>query len=100
VARARRSGEAAPRSPAAVYSPPTVASSSRPGWSSVRGVLPLGALSAHVAYLERDGVTRDGEKGCMFGATEDRTDAWPSRDAASTTGIIFASSSRRRMPPR
>jgi type IV secretory pathway VirD2 relaxase len=32
-------------------------------------------LSAHVAYLERDGVTRDGEKGRMFGATEDRTDA-------------------------
>jgi type IV secretory pathway VirD2 relaxase len=32
-------------------------------------------LSAHVAYLERDGVTRDGEKGCMFGATEDRTNA-------------------------
>jgi hypothetical protein len=32
-------------------------------------------LSARVAYLERDGVTRDGEKGCMFGATEDRTDA-------------------------
>jgi type IV secretory pathway VirD2 relaxase len=32
-------------------------------------------LSAHVAYLERDGVTRDGEKGCMFGTTGDRTDA-------------------------
>jgi type IV secretory pathway VirD2 relaxase len=32
-------------------------------------------LSAHVAYLERDGVTRDGEKGRMFGATEDRPDA-------------------------
>jgi type IV secretory pathway VirD2 relaxase len=32
-------------------------------------------LSAHVAYLERDGVTRDGEKGCMFGATEDHADA-------------------------
>jgi hypothetical protein len=32
-------------------------------------------LSDHVAYLERDGVTRDGEKGCMFGASEDRTDA-------------------------
>jgi type IV secretory pathway VirD2 relaxase len=32
-------------------------------------------LSAHVAYLERDGVARDGEKGCMFGATEDRVDA-------------------------
>jgi hypothetical protein len=32
-------------------------------------------LSAHVAYLERDGVTRDGEKGCMSGATGERTDA-------------------------
>jgi type IV secretory pathway VirD2 relaxase len=32
-------------------------------------------LSAHVAYLDRDGVTRDGEKGRMLGATEDRTDA-------------------------
>jgi type IV secretory pathway VirD2 relaxase len=32
-------------------------------------------LSAHVAHLERDGVTRDGEKGCMFGAAEDRTHA-------------------------
>jgi type IV secretory pathway VirD2 relaxase len=32
-------------------------------------------LPAHVAYLERDGVTRDGEKGCMFGAAGDRTDA-------------------------
>jgi type IV secretory pathway VirD2 relaxase len=32
-------------------------------------------LSAHVAYLERDGVTRGGEKAHMFGATEDRADA-------------------------
>jgi type IV secretory pathway VirD2 relaxase len=32
-------------------------------------------LSAHVAYLERDGVTRDGEKARMFGAAEDRVDA-------------------------
>jgi type IV secretory pathway VirD2 relaxase len=32
-------------------------------------------LSAHVAYLERDGVTRDGEKAHMFGAAEDRVDA-------------------------
>ncbi len=32
-------------------------------------------LSAHVAYLERDGVTRDGEKGHMFSATGDRADA-------------------------
>jgi type IV secretory pathway VirD2 relaxase len=32
-------------------------------------------LSAHIAYLERDGVTRDGEKAHMFGATDDRADA-------------------------
>ncbi len=32
-------------------------------------------LSAHVAYLERDGVTRDGEKAHMFGAADDRPDA-------------------------
>jgi type IV secretory pathway VirD2 relaxase len=32
-------------------------------------------LSAHVAYLERDGVTRDGRKAHMFAATEDRADA-------------------------
>jgi hypothetical protein len=33
------------------------------------------SLSAHVAYLERDGVTRGGEKAHLFGATEDRADA-------------------------
>jgi type IV secretory pathway VirD2 relaxase len=32
-------------------------------------------LSAHIAYLERDGVTRDGEKAHMFRAGEDRADA-------------------------
>jgi type IV secretory pathway VirD2 relaxase len=32
-------------------------------------------LAAHIAYLERDGVTRNGEKAHMFGATEDRADA-------------------------
>jgi type IV secretory pathway VirD2 relaxase len=31
-------------------------------------------LAAHIAYLERDGVTRDGEKAHMFDATEDRAD--------------------------
>jgi hypothetical protein len=31
--------------------------------------------SAHVAYLERDGVTHDGEKARMFNSTEDRADA-------------------------
>jgi type IV secretory pathway VirD2 relaxase len=32
-------------------------------------------LSAHVAYLERDGITGDGEKGRMFGAAKDHADA-------------------------
>lgn len=33
-----------------------------------------GALAAHVKYLQRDGVTRDGEKGHLFGANEDNID--------------------------
>jgi type IV secretory pathway VirD2 relaxase len=32
-------------------------------------------LSAHIAYLERDGVTRDSEKAHMFNAAEDGSDA-------------------------
>ena len=32
-------------------------------------------LAAHVAYLERDGVTREGDKARTFSATEDRCDA-------------------------
>ncbi len=31
-------------------------------------------VSAHLAYLKRDGVGRDGEKGVMFDATSDRAD--------------------------
>ncbi len=34
----------------------------------------LAPLAAHIAYLERDGVTRDGEKAHMFSATDDRAD--------------------------
>jgi len=33
-------------------------------------------LTAHIAYLERDGVTRDGEKAHMFSAAEDRADTF------------------------
>ena len=39
-------------------------------------------LSANIAYLERDGVTRGGEKAHMFGATEDRV------DSAVTTTLV------------
>ncbi len=31
-------------------------------------------LTAHVAYLKREGITRDGERGLMFDATTDTTD--------------------------
>ena len=33
-----------------------------------------GALAAHVNYLQRDGVTRDGEKGRLFGAEDEGLD--------------------------
>jgi hypothetical protein len=94
-----RSAFFGPHSAAAVCSPPIVASSSRPGWSAIGGAPSRSApLSAHVAHLERDGVTRDGKKGRTFAAAEDRAEPWPSRDAAGATGIISVSSSRRRMP--
>ncbi|MGZ5870696.1 MAG: hypothetical protein ACXWKP_01140 [Bradyrhizobium sp.] len=32
------------------------------------------AVDAHLRYLERDGVTRDGEKGRVYSAGEDETD--------------------------
>jgi type IV secretory pathway VirD2 relaxase len=54
-----------------------VASSSRPGWSAIRGApsarrrcRPTSPTSSATA-----GVTRDGEKGRAFGAAEDRADA-------------------------
>jgi len=41
------------------------------------GALRAEPLAADIAYLERDGVTRDSEKAHMFGATEDRSDPAP-----------------------
>jgi type IV secretory pathway VirD2 relaxase len=40
----------------------------------VRRVRSPGALRAHVGYLQRDGVTRDGEAGRLFDAAEDEAD--------------------------
>ncbi|MFK4057940.1 relaxase/mobilization nuclease domain-containing protein [Brevundimonas sp. NPDC046655] len=34
-----------------------------------------GGLAAHIGYLQRDGVTRDGEAGRLFGAESDMIDA-------------------------
>ena len=58
-------------------------------------------LSAHLAYLKRDGVTRDGANARMFdAAVRRRRRRGPSPSAARTTGIISGSSSRPRMPAR
>lgn len=42
-----------------------------------------GALRSHVAYLQRDGVTRDGEPGLLFGANEDVVDGRAFADACA-----------------
>src|SRR5260370_31194394 len=46
----------------------------------VRRMRSPGALRAHIGYLKRDGVTRDGSPGKLFDATRDEVEA---RDFAS-----------------
>ena len=41
----------------------------------MRGAVSVGAVGAHLRYLERDGVTRDGEKGRAYSALGDDVDA-------------------------
>jgi type IV secretory pathway VirD2 relaxase len=41
----------------------------------VRHKLGNGAAGAHLRYLQRDGTTRDGERGQLYGAEQDREDA-------------------------
>lgn len=41
----------------------------------MRGAMSVGAVGAHLRYLERDGVTRDGEKGRAYSALGDEVDA-------------------------
>jgi hypothetical protein len=97
VAVARRSGEATLRSPAAFRSPPTVALSSRPGWSAIWGAPSARRLRS---YLERDGVTRDGEKDRVFGAAKDRTDAMAFAGRGLNDRHHFRFVVTPRMPPR
>jgi hypothetical protein len=54
------------------------------------------AAEAHLRYLERDGVTRDGEKGHAYAAWRTRRTAAPSWHADGMTGTNSASLS----PPR
>jgi hypothetical protein len=67
---------ARPHSAAAVCSPPTVASSSRPGWSAIRGA-PSARRRCRLTSPTSSATASpgDGEKGRMFGAAEDRADA-------------------------
>jgi hypothetical protein len=56
-------------------------------------------LARHAAYLERDGVTRDGRtRNCSIRAPTMRTPR-RSLNAARTTGIISGLQFRRRTPP-
>jgi type IV secretory pathway VirD2 relaxase len=45
------------------------------------GIKTLGAMKAHLNYIQRDGVTRDGDKGQMYGPENDEASA---KDFAST----------------
>jgi type IV secretory pathway VirD2 relaxase len=44
------------------------------GWRGHKFVTTSKAVDAHLRYLERDGVTRDGEKGKVYSAVEDEAD--------------------------
>ena len=58
-------------------------------------------MDAHLRYLERDGVTRDGERGQgLFRHSRTRPTARPSWSAAGKIATSFASSWRRKMRPR
>jgi hypothetical protein len=74
VAAARRSGEAAPHSAARLFAA-DVASSSRPGWSVIKGGPSAWRPCRPTSPTSSATASRDGEKGCMFGATKDRTGA-------------------------
>src|SRR5712675_833564 len=41
---------------------------------SVRGAGKNGRAAAHLRYIQRDGTSRDGERGRLYSATQDRTD--------------------------
>ncbi|MCJ8509830.1 DUF3363 domain-containing protein [Rhizobium lemnae] len=41
---------------------------------SVRGAGKSGKAAAHLRYIQRDGTSREGERGQLYSATEDRTD--------------------------
>ena len=56
-------------------------------------------MSAHLAYLKREGVTRDGENANMFDAESDRADDAAFVERQKTIGIISGSSFPPKTPP-
>ena len=48
-------------------------SSSRPGWFGSRGPI-SSAARAHLRYLQRDGITREGQPGELYDAASDEAD--------------------------
>ena len=55
-------------------------------------------LPKHIAYLKRDGVTRDGADARMFDASSDAAENAAFAERCEETGIISGSSSRRTTP--
>jgi hypothetical protein len=49
---------------------------------SVRAAGKNGRAAAHLRYIQRDGTSRDGERGRLYSATQDRTDGDAFLDAA------------------
>ncbi|GGC16224.1 hypothetical protein GCM10011494_38900 [Novosphingobium endophyticum] len=57
------------------------------------------AARAHLKYLQRDGTTREGECGALYGADRDEVDGKAFLNAGDRTGTSSASSSRPRTAP-
>jgi len=71
------------------------------GSSVIRANFPLAPLSKHVAYLKREGVTRDGADARMFDARSDVADtrAFAERCENDRHHFRFTGPTRTRPPP-
>jgi hypothetical protein len=56
------------------------------------------SVSTHLRYIERDGVTRDGERGQAYGAETDTADLKAFEERGRATATSSVSSSRWKMP--
>jgi type IV secretory pathway VirD2 relaxase len=65
----------------------------------VRAAGRSGKAAAHLRYIQRDGTSRDGERGQLYSAGEDRADGDAFLDRGKMIATSSASSSRPRTPP-